>query len=248
MRRRPHCESDRARHGEQEHACGGAASRAHPREPGADPTFERSLDQVPQRFAPERVAGLHGERVQRPEVFLRHSKQGTPAEPGDRKGDKNDQDESRSRGLRKTDPGFSDPGGQHKRSQAEQHRGQQDRERPGEHEFGQADFGKKTAEDREKRALLRGGLIVLHVAASGIENPLSGARDTRSIVFGVRVVHWARSLCFRRLSRGVACSVAIPWLRTRTAIRGLRGLTGFRRPIGRAWFRSSGSMPARRRD
>ena len=179
---------------------------------------------MPQRFAPERIAGLHRERVQRPEIFLDHSKQGTPAEPGNRKGNKNDQDESRSRGLCKTDPGFSDPGGQHDRSQAEQHRGQQDREHPGEHEFGQADFGKKTAEDREKRALPRGGLVVLHVAASGIDNPISGAREGRSIVFGGRVVHWARPPCFRRLSRGVVCSVAIPWLRTCTAICGLRGL------------------------
>ena len=202
-------ESDRARHGEEEQPGGGAASRAQARELGAGPALEPTLDQVPQRLAPERIAGLDRERVQRPEVFLRHAKQGAPAEPGDGKGDENDQDGSRSRGLGETDPGFSDPGGQSERREAEQHGGQEDRERQGERELGQADFGEKTAENRKKRALLGGGPVVLHVAAPGIEDRLAGtAREARSIVFGGGVVH-ARCCPAPRLSRGGACSGSV---------------------------------------
>jgi hypothetical protein len=80
---RPCGESDRGRNHEHEQPRGGAASCAYARKLGACSTFQRALDQVPHGLAPERVAGLNRERVQRPEILLRHAKQGAPAEPGD---------------------------------------------------------------------------------------------------------------------------------------------------------------------
>ena len=223
LRRGPCDDGDRARHGEQEQAGGGAASRAQARKLGPGPALKGAFDQMPQRLAPECVAGLDRKRVQRPEVLLRHAKQGSPAEPGDGKGDENDQDGARSGGLRETDPRFSDPGGESERRKAEQHGRQQDRERPGEKELRQADLGEQAAEHRQKRALFRGGPVVPHVAPPRIENQRRGtAREARSIGFGGGIVH-ARCLPWRRPSRGRARAIAS---RRRT-----RYGNGFRRDV-----------------
>ena len=113
--------------------------------------------QVTQRFAAERVAGLHGERVQRPEIRLGDPKQRPPSDPphgSDRK-----QDEYRSPARLRSgqvDPeAFASQADARSGAKPKQHCRQHDRERPGEQQLRQADFGQQASGDREERPLPR---------------------------------------------------------------------------------------------
>ena len=75
---RPRDGGDQRRDDEQKDARRRAARRAHPRELRSRPPAERPLGEMTDRLAPERVAGLHRERVQRPEIRLGEPEQRAP--------------------------------------------------------------------------------------------------------------------------------------------------------------------------
>ena len=147
-----------------------------------------------QRLAPERVSGLDGERVQRPEVCFRQAEQWAPTDPGDRQeGDEGDRGADPRR-LGEPVRGLADPAAEHERREAEQDGGQEHRRRPGEDKLRQADLGNEAAGDGEKRALLRGGAVVLHVAEARIEKRLRAFWPTAAaLCLDCGKVHGARA-------------------------------------------------------
>ena len=132
---RPGGKGDQPRDREEKDSRAGAAERANARQIGAALAIERPLGQVPQRLAPDRVAGLDRQGVQRPEVGLCEPEKRAPADPSDRKDRQNDDRRADPRRLGKPVPSLSDPAGQHERREAQQDRGQQDRDKPGEQQF-----------------------------------------------------------------------------------------------------------------
>ena len=124
---------------------------------------------MPDQFSPESVAGLDGERVQRPEVRLGEPKQWTPTESRDDHGGKHDERRANPCRFRETAGGLADPGRQDQRREPQENRRQQDLDEPAEGELGQADLAEKAARNRQQRALLGRRMIVLEVAEAGIE-------------------------------------------------------------------------------
>ncbi len=149
---------------------------------------------MPQRLAPERVARLDRERVQRPEVGLAEAEQRTPADPSNRQDRQNHDSRADPRRLGEAVGGLADPGPKDERRETEQDGRQQDRDDPGEQELRQADFGEQAAGDRQQRALLGGGMVALHVAEARIENwPCAFGRKARSIGRVTGIVHAGES-------------------------------------------------------
>ena len=167
--------------------------------------------QVTQRFAGERVAGLHGERVERPETGLGDPKQRSPSDPSQR----DDRDQSE----RRADPGqrgkpvrqFRKPGGRQQRRQTQQHCRQQQQHRPGKQQFRQTDFDQQAAGDREQGPLPGTGGIVLDIAVARIDQHAVPDCRRTSVAPLRRRLFWAPlARCWPLPARR---GVAVPWYR-----------------------------------
>ena len=171
---RPRGERDQRRDGEQDKPGGGAAHRAHTGELRSGPALERPLRQVPQRLAPE----AHSRAGPRAHSTTRNWSQRSGRADANRPMPPLKAARTTSIAAptavasMKTIGSLADPCGQRERRETEQNGGQQDRKRPGEQELRQADFGQEAAGDRQKRPLLRGGMVVLHVPKTRIEERL----------------------------------------------------------------------------
>ena len=145
------------------------AARSPARPAAVGVPAEYQFREMAQRLAAKRVAGLDGQRVERPEIGLCDPKQRPPSEPSER--------DDRNQHQRRADPrqfqnvfGYGrEPGRRHQRREAKQHRRQQQRDGPGEQQFRQADFNQQTAGDRQQRSLSGAGGVVLNVALAWID-------------------------------------------------------------------------------
>ena len=167
--------------------------------------------QMTQRFAGERVAGLHGERVERPEIGLGNPKQRPPSDPSQR----DDRDKASAvpipvSAASRCDS-FRKPGGRQQRRQTQQHCRQQQQHRPGEQQLGQTDFDQQAAGDGEQGPLPGTGGIVLDIALARIDQHAVPGCWRTSVAPLRRRLFWALpARCWPSRARR---EVAVPWCR-----------------------------------
>ncbi len=169
-RSRPNQDCDCSRAQAEHNAGPGGGRRTQPCPPcSAGVPAEHQFRQMAQGLAAKHVAGLDGQRVERPEIGLRDSKQRPPPEPSEC----HDRNQHRRRaGPRQFQNvvGYGrEPGRRHQRRETKQHRRQQQLNAPGKQQFRQADLDQQTAGDRQHRSLPGAGGIVLDIALARID-------------------------------------------------------------------------------
>ena len=153
-----------------------AAARSCERRSLAGPRRQQPLGELPQRLAAHRVGGLDGERVERPEAVLGQPEQRTPAEPAD-DDDDHEQDrrpeacERRCKLARK----LAEPDRGDDRRDPEHQTRHHHQQREGHQQLRQADLRQQAAGERQQRAALGAGGVILDVAAARIDGRLQAA-------------------------------------------------------------------------
>jgi hypothetical protein len=129
-----------------------------------------------QRLAANRVGRLHDEGIERPEAFLRQSKQGAAAEPPD--GDDDYEEDRRpdasERGCELARE-FAEPDRRYDRRDPQHQTRYDDEEGESHRQLRQADLCKQAAGERQQRAALGTGRVILDIAAARIHGRPQGA-------------------------------------------------------------------------